>query len=172
MCLSIKAAETSWRWHARNGHLSLLALQKLSKGEMVCGLPAIDDISKVCDDCLISKQKRAPFLSQASYRATKHHELVHGDLCGPIKPETPGGRSLFLLLVDDMSCYMWLKLLQAKSDAAEVIKHAKIQPEAESGACMPVLWMDRGGEFTSATFKEYYNNVGLQWHLTVPYSPQ
>jgi hypothetical protein len=75
------------------------------------------------------------------------------DLCGPIKLETPGGRSLFLL-VDDMSHNMWLKLLQAKSDSVEAIKHVQVQAEAESGARMQVLRMDQGGEFTSATFKE------------------
>jgi hypothetical protein len=153
VCLSIKAEETSWRWHTRYGHLSFPALQKLSKGEMVRGLPMMDGIGKLCDGFLVSKQKRVPFPSQASYHATKHLDLVHDDLCGPIKLETPGGRSLFLL-VDDMSHNMWLKLLQAKSDSVEAIKHVQVQAEAESGARMQVLRMDQGGEFTSATFKE------------------
>jgi hypothetical protein len=55
VCLSIKAEETSWRWHMRYGHLSFPALQKLSRGEMVHGLLAIDGVGKLCDGCLISK---------------------------------------------------------------------------------------------------------------------
>jgi hypothetical protein len=46
---------------------------------------------------------------------------VHGDLCGPIKPATPDGKTMFLLMVDDMSRYMWLSLLSAKSNAVKVI---------------------------------------------------
>jgi hypothetical protein len=106
---------------------------------MVCGLPAIDNVGKLCDDCLISKQKRVPFASQASYHATNHLELVHDDLYGSIKPVTPGGRSMFLLLVDGISRYMRLKLLQAKSEAAGAIKQVQAQGEAESGGQMRVL---------------------------------
>jgi hypothetical protein len=39
----------------RYGHLSFPALQKLSRGEMVHVLLAIDGVGKLCDGCLISK---------------------------------------------------------------------------------------------------------------------
>jgi hypothetical protein len=78
----------------------------LSKEEMVQELPTITGVSKLCDGSLISKQKRSPFPRQANYRATKHLELLHGDLCGPIKLETPGNRTMFLLLVNNMSRFM------------------------------------------------------------------
>ena len=70
-------------------------------------------------------QRRTPFQSQASYHTGELLELVHGDICGTIKLATPGGKTLFLLLVDDKSCFMWLVLLQAKSEAAEAIKRIK-----------------------------------------------
>ena len=89
---------------------------------MVHGLPAIKGMNKLCDGCLIGKQKRTPFPSWTSYRDDEPLELVHGDICGPIKPATPSGKTLFLLLVDDESRFMWLILLQAKSEAAEAIK--------------------------------------------------
>jgi hypothetical protein len=110
VCLLTKTEEASWRWHAWYGHLNFPALWKLSKAEMVCWLP-IKGASKLCDRCLISNQKRSPFPSQANYRATKHLMLVHGDLCGPIKLETLRARTMFLLLDEDMSHYMCLKLL-------------------------------------------------------------
>ena len=64
---------------------------------------------------------------------------MHGDICGPIKPATSGGKTLFLLLVDDKSRFMWLILLQAKSEAAEVIKRIQAQAEGECGKKMQVL---------------------------------
>ena len=103
-------------------HLSFLALQKLHNEKMVYGLPAIEGMNKLCDRCLIGKQKRTSFPSQASNRVSEPLELVHGDLGGPIKPMTPDGKTLFLLLVDDKSRFMWLILLQAKSEAVEAIK--------------------------------------------------
>jgi hypothetical protein len=138
---------------------------------MVRGLPAIKEVDKLYDGCLIGKQRRISFPNKANYRAAKALELVHGDLCGPIKPVTPGSKTLFLLIVDDMSCYMWLILLQAKSDAAKMIKHVQAQVEAESGKKLKVLHTDRGGEFTSSSFIDYCNEVDVQQHLTTPYSP-
>jgi hypothetical protein len=87
---------------------------------------------------------------------------VHGDLCRPIKPATLGGKTMFLLMVDDMSCYMWLILLSTKSDAARMIKQVQAQAEAECGKKLKVLCMDRGGEFTSSSFIDYCNNIGMQ----------
>ena len=51
-------------------------------------------------------QQWLPFPRQVSFRAKEKLELVHGDLCGPVTPATPGGRRFFLLLVDDVSRYM------------------------------------------------------------------
>jgi hypothetical protein len=67
----------------------------------VVGQPPIKGVNKPYDRCYISKQKRNPFPSQANYRADEPLELVHSDLCGLIKATTPGGKTLFLLLVDD-----------------------------------------------------------------------
>jgi hypothetical protein len=41
-------------------------------------------------------------------RAESVLELVYGDLCGPVTPATPSSTKYFLLLVYDMSQYMWL----------------------------------------------------------------
>ena len=98
-------------------------------------------------------------------------ELVHGDICGPVKPTTLGGKTLFLLLVNDKSRFMWLILLQAKSEAVEAIKHIQARAEVECGKKMRVLRMDQGRKFTSASFGKYCNELSMQWHLTAPYSP-
>ncbi|WVZ83401.1 hypothetical protein U9M48_030555 [Paspalum notatum var. saurae] len=64
--------------------------------------------------CLAGKQRRLPFPSKAKYRAQNKLELVHGDICGLMTPTTPSGNKYFLLLVDDLSRYMWLMLLSPK----------------------------------------------------------
>ena len=172
LSLSARTEEVSWRWQARYGHLNFPALQKLHKEEMVHGLPAIKGVNRPCEGCLIDKQRHTPFPSQASYHVGEPLELVHDDICGPIKSAAPGGKTLFLLLVDDKSCFMWLILLQTKSEETEVIKRIQAQAEAECRKNMQLLHTDRGGEFTSASFGKYYDKLGIQQHLTVPYFPQ
>jgi hypothetical protein len=90
---------------------------------MVKGLPVLDQVDQVCDGCLIRKQKRAPFPNQARRWVEFALDLVHGNLCGPINPPTPSGNNYFFLLVDDMSCYMWIQLLSSKDQASAAIKN-------------------------------------------------
>jgi hypothetical protein len=99
--------------------------------EMVRGLPPIRHTEQFCDTCVLAKHRRRVFLKQSKYHADKALELVHGDLCGPVKPATPGGRCYFLLLVDDTTRYMWVVLLIAKSEASSVIKRIQAVAEKE-----------------------------------------
>ena len=105
ICLAARHME-SWLWHARYGHLSFDTFGWLEK--MVTELPHIEHADEPCDSCLVRKQRRLPLPKTVKYYATEALELVHGDLCGPITPATPGGRKYFILLVDDYSWYMWL----------------------------------------------------------------
>jgi transposase InsO family protein len=139
---------------------------------MVRGLPPIDHVEQLCDSCLAGKQRRQPFPTASKFHATRPLELVHADLCGPITPETPGGKKLFLLVVDDKSRYMWLVLLSSKDQAGDVIIRLQARVEAEVGRKLGTLCTDRGGEFTARTFMEYCAEQGVQRHLTAPYTPQ
>lgn len=172
ICLLAHGKETAWRWHARYGHLGFQGLQRLSKKEMVRGLPCIQHVDQVCDGCLVGKQRRQPFPAVSRFRAQRHLELVHADLCGPISPATPGGKKTFLLVVDDKSRYMWLTLLSSKDQAGATLIRLQARAEAQVGCKLGTLRTDRGGEFTASSFVEHCAGQGVQRHLTTPYSPQ
>jgi hypothetical protein len=70
---------------------------------------------------------------------------VHGDLCGPVTPATPRGRRYFLLLVDDLSRYMWVMVLDSKGEDADAIKRAQAAAEAECERKLRVMDTDNGG---------------------------
>jgi hypothetical protein len=112
---------------------------------MVRGLPTLDHVDQVCDGCLIGKQRRASFPGQAHWCAESILELVHGDLCGPITPSTLSGNKYFLLLVDDLSHYMWVQLLSIKDLASSEIKNFQANVEVETGRKLKILRIDRGG---------------------------
>jgi hypothetical protein len=91
---------------------------------MVRSLLSLDHVEQFCDVCVLTKQRRLPFPQQSTFRAKERLELVHGDLFGPVTPATPGGRRYFLLLVDDLSRYMWVVVLGSKREVADAIKRA------------------------------------------------
>lgn len=172
MCCAAQGAEDAWRWHTRFGHLNFPALQKLARNGLVRGLPELQSPGELCEGCLIGKQKRTPFPEVARERAMRPLELVHGDLCGPITPATPGGKKYFLLLVDDFSRFMWMELLPSKDCAPAAIKRIRAATESQSGHKLSSLRTDRGGEFTSSDFTEHCATTGVRRQLTAPYSPQ
>jgi hypothetical protein len=79
-------------------------------------------VEQICIGCLVGKQKRALFPRRVEYRAEEVLELVHGDICGLISPWTPSDNRYFIMLIDDASRYMWLKVLPSKDGVSAVIK--------------------------------------------------
>jgi transposase InsO family protein len=97
---------------------------------------------------------------------------VHGDLCGPVTLATPGGRRYFLLLINDLSRYMWVMILGSKGEAANAIRRVQVDAEVECGHKLRMLRIDNGGKFTVAEFASYCVDEGVQRHYSAPYSPQ
>jgi hypothetical protein len=150
----------------------MAALKKLAREEMVRGLPELGQLERLCEACQASKQRRTSFPAQAEYRARQPLELVHGDLCGPIAPATPRGNRYFLLLVDDLTRYMWVAAIPSKDHAVAAIKEIQARAEGESGHKLRALRTDQGREFTSVEFAEYCAADRVHRQHAAPYSPQ
>jgi hypothetical protein len=73
-----------------------------------------------------------------------------------------------LLLVDDLSHYMWVVVLSSKGEATDAIRRAQATAEVECGR---KLRIDNGGKFTTVEFTSYCADEGVQRHYSVPYSP-
>jgi transposase InsO family protein len=172
LCFAARRDDEAWQWHERFGHLYFEALKWLSAKGMVRGLSSFDHVKQFCDVCVLTKQRWLPFPQQSSFRANEWLELVHGDLCGLVTPATPEGRRYFLLLVDNLSRYMWVVVLGSKGEAADAIRRAQAAAKAECIRKLRVLHTDNGGEFTVAEFTSYCTDEGVQRHYSVSYNPQ
>jgi hypothetical protein len=116
----------------------------------VHGLPEIGQVGQLCEACRADKQRRTSFPEKAEYRAERCLELVHGDLCSPISPATSRGNKYFLLLVDDLSRYMWVAAIPSKDRAVAAIKDIQAWAEGEFSLKLKALHTDRGGHASSA----------------------
>jgi len=91
-------------WHKRLGHASLSHLNKLVSKDLVVGLPSIKyNDGKVCDACVRGKQVRNSFKLKNYAGTIRPLELLHVDLCGPIRITSRGGKRYVLVVVDDYS---------------------------------------------------------------------
>lgn len=150
----------------------LVAPWKLAQEELVQGLLEMGHVERVCEVCQARKQRHTSFPEQAKYRARELLDLVHGNLCGPIAPATSGGNKYFLLLVDDLSRYMWVVAIPSKDYAMAAIKEIQVRAEGESGCMLRALHVDRGGKFTFMEFIEYCMMEAVQSQHTAPHIPQ
>jgi len=98
---------------------------------MVRGLPEILAPSKVCEECVVSKQSHSQFPKGKSWRANDVLELVHSDICGPINPSSNGGKRYFITSIDDFFRKTWVYFLQEKSEAFTVFESFKAWVENE-----------------------------------------
>lgn len=99
-------------WHRRMGHVGLNSLNQLRNVAM-CRFCC----KKMCTCivCLKGKQSRGAFKNVGS-RASQILELVHSDVCGPMKSESNGGAKYFLIFLEDYSRKTFVYFLKCKSE--------------------------------------------------------
>ncbi|KAB2613178.1 hypothetical protein D8674_035494 [Pyrus ussuriensis x Pyrus communis] len=107
MVLKASVTHSTEIWHRRFGHLHFGGLKQLRDKEMVHGLPQLADYNGVCEGCQFGKQHREEFPRNQVYRATAPLELIHVDLCGPMKTESIAGNKYFMVF-DPLSKKLFL----------------------------------------------------------------
>ncbi|KAJ0444180.1 putative RNA-directed DNA polymerase [Helianthus annuus] len=99
-CLKVDVDGSSQIWHKRFGHVSNKSIRTMQYRKMVKGIPLVAEQSKDCEICKMGKQQREAIPKQSKWRARSKLELLHTDLCGPIKPTSPSGKR-------DMPKWFW-----------------------------------------------------------------
>jgi transposase InsO family protein len=99
-------------------------------------------------------------------------ELVHSDLCEMNGILTKGGKRYFLTFIDDSTRFCYVYLLKTKDEAFNYFKTYKSEVENQLERKIKRLRSDRGGEYFSNVFDEFYMEHGIIHERTPPFSPQ
>nr|GEU43713.1 integrase, catalytic region, zinc finger, CCHC-type, peptidase aspartic, catalytic [Tanacetum cinerariifolium] len=85
--LMVKASPTqAWLWHRRLSHLNFDYINLLSKKDVVIGLPKLKYVKdQLCSSCEVSNAKRSSFKTKAVPSSKERLNLLHMDLCGPMR---------------------------------------------------------------------------------------
>ncbi|GJV42309.1 retrovirus-related pol polyprotein from transposon TNT 1-94 [Tanacetum coccineum] len=124
ICLMAKASPTqAWLWHQKLSHLNFDYINLLSKKYVVIGLPKLKYVKdQLCSSCEVSKAKRTSFKSKTVPSLKGRLNLLHMDLCGPMRVASINGKKFILVIVDDYSRYTWTLFLRSKDETPEVLK--------------------------------------------------
>ncbi|GJR25592.1 putative reverse transcriptase domain-containing protein [Tanacetum coccineum] len=90
ICLMAKATSSqAWLWHRRLSHLNFDTINLLSKNNIVNGLPKLKFIKDhLCSSCELGKAKRKSFHTKTTPSSKRRLQLLHMDLCGPMRVES------------------------------------------------------------------------------------
>ncbi|KAJ9542807.1 hypothetical protein OSB04_029313 [Centaurea solstitialis] len=173
VCLFSKATKgESWLWHRRFSHQNFSDISKLANGGLVKGLPKLTfDRDSLCTACQMGKM-RSSHKSKTESSCQSPLEMLHMDLCGPMRIQSISGKKYILVMVDEYSRYTWLEFLRMKSEAPELI--IKFIKRIQVLLQLPVrkIRSDNGTEFKNATLDAYLTSVGISHNFSGDYTPQ
>ncbi|KAI3651706.1 hypothetical protein MP228_003009 [Amoeboaphelidium protococcarum] len=163
--------------HERMGHAHYDRLQKMVQRSMFHDLeigPGKQDLhdSSKCTVCLQSKLPRQSFHKSTDQRSHEVLELVHMDLIGKINLQTRKKQQYILTIVDDFSGYVWVQLLQSKSQVAAKVAKVLNRAMNVTGKRVKRIKCDRGTEFVNAHLKTYCQEHGILLDPAARNTPQ
>ncbi|GJV79764.1 retrovirus-related pol polyprotein from transposon TNT 1-94 [Tanacetum coccineum] len=145
ICLMAKASPTqAWLWHRRLSHLNFDYINLLSK----------KDVSKTVP----SSKGRL--------------NLLHMDLCGPMRVASINGKKYILVIVDDYSRYTWTLFLRSKDETLEVLKDFLTMIQRNLQSLVISVRTDRGTEFLNKTLNAFFNQEGIEHQTSTPRIPE
>lgn len=157
-------------WHNRLGHLNERDLKRMQNRNSF-GINFKNEHLPTCEICVKGKMSQTPFPLNTK-RNVEVNEIIHSDICGPMRCDSEGGNKYFITFIDDKTRWVEVKFLKKKSEAFDAFKEFKNRIEKQTGKKIKFLQTDNGCEYLSNCFTEYLKTHGIQRRLTVPHTPQ
>ncbi|GJW62838.1 retrovirus-related pol polyprotein from transposon TNT 1-94 [Tanacetum coccineum] len=174
VCLMSKATFTkSWLWHRRLSHLNFGTINDLTRLDLVDGLPKFKyGKDHLCSAYERGKSKKASHPPKLVPSDHSKLELLHMDLCGPIRVDSINGKRYILVIMDDYSRYKWVYFLRSKDETLEIIKKFITQAQLNYKAKVCKIRTDNGTEFKNTTLKAHYEKLGIMQQFSIARTPQ
>jgi hypothetical protein len=157
-------------WNDRLGHRSS---ENVNASLEAHDLPAssIQVDKESCEACYLMKSKSKTLPKIAENPATKILKRIHFDLADKLTPTSIEGSSNFLVIVDEYSRMLWIKIIYKKSEVPNIIKNWIESIEKQTGLSVQQIRSDNGTEFVNSNMTEYLTKKGITHQRSCPYHP-
>nr|GEU69626.1 retrovirus-related Pol polyprotein from transposon TNT 1-94 [Tanacetum cinerariifolium] len=141
--------------------------------DIMIGLPKLKYVKdKLCSSCELSKAKRSSFKSKVVPSSKGRLNLLHIDLCGPMRVASINGKKYILVIVDDYSRYTWTLFLRSKDETPEVLKDFLTMIQRNLQAPAITVRTDRGTEFMNKTLNAFFKEEGIKHQTSTAWTPK
>ncbi|GJQ89540.1 retrovirus-related pol polyprotein from transposon TNT 1-94 [Tanacetum coccineum] len=127
---------------------------------------------QLCSSCKVSKAKRSSFKTKTAPSSKGWLNLLHMDLCGPMRVASINGKKYILVIVDDYSRYTWTLFLRSKDETPEVLKDFLTMIQRNLQALVIYVRTDRGTEFLNKTLHAFFKEEGIEHQTSTPRTPE
>nr|GFB14186.1 hypothetical protein [Tanacetum cinerariifolium] len=174
ICLMAKATSSqAWLWHRRLSHLNIETINLLSKNDIVIGLPKLKFVKDhLCSSCELGKAKRKSFQTRTTLSSKRRLQLLHMDLCGPMRVESINGKKNVLVIVDDYSRYTWTHFLRSKDETPKVLIDFLRLVQRGLHAQVRTIQTDKGTKFLNKTLHAYFAAEGINHQTSIDRTPK
>ncbi|GKB19658.1 retrovirus-related pol polyprotein from transposon TNT 1-94 [Tanacetum coccineum] len=118
----------------RGSDLYTISLQETTSSTSICFMAKASPTQawltkdQLYSSCEMSKAKRSSFKSNVVPSSKGRLNLLHMDLCGPMRVASINGKKYILVIVDDYSRYTWTLFLRSKDETLKIL-HAYFKEE-------------------------------------------
>jgi hypothetical protein len=172
-------------WHSRLGHQGHSVLKEFNTQ---CKLNLSQSELQVerdssCLTCIQGKSIRTAIHSVADsqYKVAEPLQCLHADLVGPLtttnksshpRCATIGGHLYALVVTDEATHAVFVRLLANKSDAGDELIKLIIHLQVRTGRTVERFHSDGGGEFRSSSFRSFLDQNGTRFTHTTASTPE
>ncbi|GKB54691.1 retrovirus-related pol polyprotein from transposon TNT 1-94 [Tanacetum coccineum] len=146
-------------------------LYTISISDMAASSPFKYGKDHLCSACERGKSKKASHPPKLVPSDHSKLELLHMDLCGPMRVALINGKRYILVIVDDCSRYKWVYFLRSKDETPEIIKKFIAQAQLNKAKVCKIR-TDNGTEFKNTTLKAHYEKLGIMQQFSIARTPQ
>ncbi|GKD23084.1 retrovirus-related pol polyprotein from transposon TNT 1-94, partial [Tanacetum coccineum] len=105
-----------------SSHLNFDTINLISKNDIVIGLIKLKFVKDhLYSSCELRIAKRKSFKTKTTPSSKRQLQLLHMDLCGPMRVENINGKKYVLVIIDDYSRYTWTHFLRSKDETPKVL---------------------------------------------------
>ncbi|GKB83462.1 retrovirus-related pol polyprotein from transposon TNT 1-94 [Tanacetum coccineum] len=160
------------RKHKTKSTLLIYSFCPAKKG-LVKGIPKLKYTKDhLCSACQIGKSKKDSHPHKPEPSTNQKLQMLHMDLCGPMRVESINKKRYILVIIDDYSRFTWVNFVRTKDEAPVIIIKFLKQAQVSLNAIVRYLRTDNGIEFLNQTLSNYTEEVGITHNTSTARTPQ
>lgn len=167
-----KAPKDIMTWHRRLGHLNFKDMLGAQRRGNLRGFDFTQTTKALeCDVCIEGKMTRAPF-PKKSERKTNILDVVHTDVCGPMRTESLSKSRYYVTFIDDSFRWCQIYFLKTKGEVLGKFVEFQKMVENQKGRKIKQLQSNNGTEYVNKEFENHLKKHGISRRLTVSHTSE